>query len=60
VRSLDAFALWNFSRTLSVRLGVNNIAPLDSATRTSFNSGDSTRTTREGRAFYSANLEMKL
>jgi len=60
VRSLDAFALWNFSRTVSVRLGVNNIAPLDSATRTSFNSGDSTRTTREGRAFYSANLEMKL
>ncbi|RVU43848.1 TonB-dependent receptor plug domain-containing protein [Rubrivivax rivuli] len=60
VRSLDAFALWNFSRTVSVRLGVNNIAPLDSATRTSFTSGDSSRTTREGRAFYSANLEMKL
>ena len=60
VRSLDAFALWSFSRTVSVRLAVNNIAPLDSATATRFTSGDSTRTERLGRTFYSAGLEMKL
>ena len=57
---LDIAGSWTFADAYTVRLGVNNIAPLDSATRTSFNSGDSTRTTREGRAFYSANLEMKL
>ena len=60
VRSLDAFALWSFSRTVSVRLAVNNIAPLDSATATRFTSGDGTRTERLGRTFYSAGLEMKL
>ena len=59
-RSLDAFALWNFSRTVSLRVAANNIAPLDNTTRTSFSSGDATRTEREGRSFYSANLEMKL
>ena len=59
-RSLDAFALWNFSRSVSLRVAANNIAPLDSTTRSSFSSGDATRTEREGRSFYSANLEMKL
>jgi outer membrane receptor for ferrienterochelin and colicins len=59
-RSLDAFALWNVSRTVSVRVSANNIAPLDTASRTSFSSGDSTRTLREGRTFFAANLELKL
>ena len=59
-RSLDAFALWNFSRTVSLRVAANNIAPLDNTTRSSFSGGDATRTEREGRSFYSANLEMKL
>ena len=60
VRSLDAFALWTFSRTVSLRLSANNIGPLDTATRTSFTSGDTTRTEREGRTSYGANLEIKL
>ena len=59
-RSLDAFALWNFSRTVSLRVSANNIAPLDSATRSTFTSGDSTRTEREGRTFFGANLELRL
>jgi len=59
-RSLDAFALWNFSRTLSLRVSANNIAPLDSVSRTDFTSGDATRTEREGRTFFGANLELRL
>ena len=59
-RSLDAFALWNFSRSVSLRLSANNIVPLDSATRSFFTSGDSTRTEREGRTFFGANLEVRL
>ena len=59
-RSLDAFALWNFSRTLSLRVSANNIAPLDGVSRSSFASGDSTRTEREGRTFINANLEIRL
>lgn len=60
VRSLDAFALWNFSRTMSLRVSANNIAPLDPASGTSFNSGDFTRTERQGRTFLGANLELRL
>ena len=60
VRSLDAFALWNFSRTASLRVSANNLAPLDTTTGTSFTSGDATRTERAGRTFYGANLEIKL
>ncbi len=59
-RSLDAFALWNFSRTLSLRVSANNIAPLDGVSRSYFTSGDSTRTEREGRTFFNANLELRL
>ncbi len=59
-RALDAFALWNFSRSMSLRVSANNIAPLDTASRTFFESGESTRTEREGRTFYGANLEIKL
>ena len=59
-RSLDAFALWNFSRTVSLRVSANNLAPLDNITRSSFSSGDATRTEREGRTFYGANLEIRL
>ncbi len=59
-RSLDAFALWNFSRAVSLRVSANNIAPLDGVSRSYFTSGDSTRTEREGRTFFGANLELKL
>ncbi len=59
-RALDAFALWNFSRSTSLRLGGGNLVPLDTVSRTDFTSGDSTRTQRQGRSFLSANLELKL
>ena len=59
-RSLEAFALWNINRTLSVRVSASNLAPLDAESRTYFSSGDATRTLREGRSFYNANLELKL
>jgi iron complex outermembrane receptor protein len=60
-RSLDAFALWNFSRSTSLRLSASNLAPLDVATRTAFaGSGDFTRNERQGRTFFSATLDMKL
>ena len=59
-RALDAFAIWNFSRTMSLRVAANNLVPLDVETRTSFTSGDATRNLRLGRTFYSANLELRL
>ena len=59
-RSLDAFAIWNFSRTVSLRVAANNLSPLDNESRTTFSSGDATRNLRLGRSFYSANLEIKL
>ena len=59
-RALDAFAIWNFGRTVSLRLAANNLAPLDNETRTRFSSGDATRNLRLGRTFYGANLELKL
>jgi iron complex outermembrane receptor protein len=59
-RSLDAFAVWNLSRTMSVRVSANNIAPLDAESRSYFSSGDSTRTVRDGRTFYNLGLEIKL
>jgi len=60
VRALDAFALWNFNRSTSLRLSANNIAPADTATRASFVSGDATRTERQGRTQLGAALEMRL
>lgn len=59
-RAVDTFAIWNFSRTLSLRVAVNNLVPLDTETRTDFSSGEATRNLRLGRTFYSANLELKL
>jgi iron complex outermembrane receptor protein len=59
-RALDAFAAWTFSRSLSLRLAASNLAPLDTQSRTDFSSGDSTRTLRQGRTFFGANLELKL
>ena len=60
-RAVDAFALWNFSRTLSLRLAANNLAPVDNITRSAFvTSGDFTRNERQGRTFFGATLDMKL
>jgi iron complex outermembrane receptor protein len=59
-RALDVFAVWTFSRSVSLRLAASNLAPLDTESRTDFSSGDSTRTLRQGRTFFGANLELKL
>jgi iron complex outermembrane receptor protein len=59
-RALDVFAVWTFSRSMSLRVAANNLAPLDTESRTDFSSGDSTRTLRQGRTFFGANLELKL
>ena len=59
-RALDTFVIWNFSRSLSLRVAANNLAPLDNESRTTFTSGDATRNLRLGRTFYNANLELKL
>ena len=59
-RALDAFAVWNISRTMSLRVAANNLAPRDSESRTDFVSGDATRNLRQGRTFYGATLELKL
>lgn len=59
-RALDTFAVWNISRSMSLRLSANNLVPLDSESRTEFTSGDATRNLRLGRTFYNANLELKL
>ena len=59
-RALDAFVSWNFSRSMSLRVAANNLAPLDNESRTTFTRGDATRNLRLGRTFYNANLELKL
>jgi outer membrane receptor for ferrienterochelin and colicins len=59
-RAVDAFAVWNLSRTMNLRLSASNIAPLDPESRSYFSSGDSTRTVRDGRTAYNLNLEVRL
>jgi outer membrane receptor for ferrienterochelin and colicins len=59
-RAIDAYALWSFSRTASLRLAASNLAPLDTVTRSVFASGDDTRTQRQGRTFLGASLDLKL
>jgi outer membrane receptor for ferrienterochelin and colicins len=59
-RGIDVFAVWNFSRSTALRLSANNLAPLDTESRTSFTNGDATRNLRKGRTFFGANLELKL
>ncbi|MDN3922902.1 TonB-dependent receptor plug domain-containing protein [Roseateles violae] len=59
-RSLDMFAQWVFSRSLSLRLSANNLAPLDTRSQVLLSSGDNTLTERSGRTQFGAALEIKL
>jgi iron complex outermembrane receptor protein len=59
-RGLDMFALWSFSRSLSLRLSANNFAPLDNQTQTLLSSGYSSSSQRSGRTNFGAALEVKL
>lgn len=59
-RSLDLFAQWVFSRSLSLRVAANNLAPLDSLSQTRYGVDNSTRTLSRGRTSFNVGLEMKL
>lgn len=62
-RVFDAFALWNFSPTVALRLSASNLAPLDYFTGSVITTQDAVVTSRGGgRSFtmWSARLELKL
>ena len=59
-RSLDVYAQWVFSKSASLRLSANNLAPLDSRSLTLLNDGGSTQVLREGRTQWGLALELKL
>jgi len=59
-RALDVFAQWTFSRTLSLRLSANNLAPFDTLSRTLLSSGYGSESGRATRTQFRASLEMKL
>ena len=59
-RALDAFAQWTFSRSLSLRLSANNLAPFDTLSRTILSSGYGSLAGRTTRTQFGAALEMKL
>lgn len=59
-RMLDAFAQWTFSRGMSLRLSANNLAPLDTWSRTLLGSGYGGLSGRTTRTQFGAALEIKL
>jgi iron complex outermembrane receptor protein len=59
-RSLDVFAQWVFSRSLSLRVSANNLAPLDSLSQTRYGTDSGSSTLSRGRTSFNAGLEMKL
>ncbi|MFA6313248.1 MAG: TonB-dependent receptor [Sterolibacterium sp.] len=59
-RALDLFAQWTFSRGLSLRLSANNLAPFDTWSRTTLDSGYGSLAGRTTRTQYGAALEIKL
>jgi iron complex outermembrane receptor protein len=58
-RSIDLFAQWTFSRTLSARISANNLLPLDTQSQTLAADGFSNTLSR-GRSSFNASLEIKL
>lgn len=59
-RSLDVFAQWIFSRSASIRVSANNLAPLDIQTQSQLESGYGSRSERNSRTQFGAALELKL
>lgn len=59
-RAFDAFVQIMFSKTTSLRIAANNLAPLDEVTATTLASGDDSRSLRRRPTFYSVGLDMKL
>ena len=59
-RSLDVFGRWVFSRSASLRLTANNLAPLDTRSQTLLSSGDTSSSARRARTNYGVAMEFKL
>ena len=59
-RSLDVFAQWVFSRSLSLRAFGNNLTPVDTWSQTLYSSGYGSSTLRKSRTQFGAVLEIKL
>ncbi len=59
-RGLDVYGVWTFSRTLSMRVAANNLAPVDTWSQTLVGSGYGSDTRRSGRTVFNAGIEMKL
>lgn len=58
--SLDLFAQWVFSRSLSARVSASNLSPLDTLSQTRSDNGYETSTLSKGRASFNAGIELKL
>lgn len=59
-RTLDLFAQWTFSKSMSLRVTANNFAPFDTLSRTLLSSGYGSVSGRSTRTQYGAALEIKL
>ena len=59
-RSLDMFAQWVFSRTLSARVSANNLFPANNESLTLAGANSSTFTTRMGRTGFNVGVEIKM
>ena len=58
-RSIDVFAQWTVSRTLSARISANNLMPLDTQSQTFSTDGYYTSTVNRSRTNYQAGMEIK-
>lgn len=58
-RSIDAFALWNLSRTDSLRFSIQNLAAVSTTSNTLIRGGDFNFTERRPKSWYALNWEHK-
>lgn len=58
-RTVDMFAMWNLSRTDSLRFSVNNVQPVDARSNTLLSNGDYSWTERRSKSWYGINWEHK-
>jgi iron complex outermembrane receptor protein len=58
-RSIDVFAQWAFSRTLSARISANNLMPLDTQSQSFSTDGYYASTVNRSRTNYQAGVEIK-
>ncbi|WP_374433557.1 TonB-dependent receptor plug domain-containing protein [Inhella sp.] len=58
-RSIDAFALWNLSKTDSLRFSIQNLAPVAGTSTTFIRGGDYNFSERRPKSWYALNWEHK-